>query len=114
MIRRPPRSTLFPYTTLFRSQCSGPRTRRRTSPARSRTFRCFETALNEMGNRRATLPTLSWPPAKTARMARRGGAAEGAETQVEPFGRFRGGTLLFNPKVEEYQIGAVFSPSPKQ
>src|SRR2546422_1867078 len=24
MIRRPPRSTLFPYTTLFRS-CSGPR-----------------------------------------------------------------------------------------
>src|SRR5256885_8375291 len=22
MIRRPPRSTLFPYTTLFRSQCS--------------------------------------------------------------------------------------------
>src|SRR5437667_4426705 len=26
MIRRPPRSTLFPYTTLFRSQC-GPATR---------------------------------------------------------------------------------------
>src|SRR2546430_9244872 len=23
MIRRPPRSTLFPYTTLFRSLCSG-------------------------------------------------------------------------------------------
>src|SRR5438445_9865001 len=23
MIRRPPRSTLFPYTTLFRSNCSG-------------------------------------------------------------------------------------------
>src|SRR3712207_7680325 len=23
MIRRPPRSTLFPYTTLFRSQCLG-------------------------------------------------------------------------------------------
>src|SRR5688572_31547287 len=23
MIRRPPRSTLFPYTTLFRSQCFG-------------------------------------------------------------------------------------------
>ena len=22
MIRRPPRSTLFPYTTLFRSQCN--------------------------------------------------------------------------------------------
>src|SRR2546427_7402620 len=24
MIRRPPRSTLFPYTTLFRSQCPTP------------------------------------------------------------------------------------------
>src|SRR5258708_31118918 len=27
MIRRPPRSTLFPYTTLFRSRCSPPKTR---------------------------------------------------------------------------------------
>src|SRR2546427_4274402 len=27
MIRRPPRSTLFPYTTLFRSQPDGPRNR---------------------------------------------------------------------------------------
>src|SRR2546425_8093472 len=25
MIRRPPRSTLFPYTTLFRSRCHGER-----------------------------------------------------------------------------------------
>src|SRR5258707_10803899 len=34
MIRRPPRSTLFPYTTLFRSIIQGPRygaVRRRTS-----------------------------------------------------------------------------------
>src|SRR5438034_8201619 len=29
MLRRPPRSTLFPYTTLFRSRCSK-RTRRST------------------------------------------------------------------------------------
>src|SRR5258708_39785107 len=47
MIRRPPRSTLFPYTTLFRSVCSwscsprwkssGPRTasHRRPRPCRS-------------------------------------------------------------------------------
>src|SRR5207253_8143763 len=27
MIRRPPRSTLFPYTTLFRSPCCSPRWR---------------------------------------------------------------------------------------
>src|SRR5256885_4069584 len=32
MIRRPPRSTLFPYTTLFRSRCrAGPRPWRRQS-----------------------------------------------------------------------------------
>src|SRR5687768_18322322 len=29
MIRRPPRSTLFPYTTLFRSRRGGPETRAR-------------------------------------------------------------------------------------
>src|SRR2546426_10411304 len=29
MIRRPPRSTLFPYTTLFRSRCSNPGGKRR-------------------------------------------------------------------------------------
>src|SRR2546428_7488502 len=29
MIRRPPRSTLFPYTTLFRSAAAGGRRRRR-------------------------------------------------------------------------------------
>src|SRR2546422_8122608 len=34
MIRRPPRSTLFPYTTLFRSQVVRHRTRRRTSAER--------------------------------------------------------------------------------
>src|SRR5258708_21768638 len=37
MIRRPPRSTLFPYTTLFRS-----RRRRSRSPVRS-TCRCWST-----------------------------------------------------------------------
>src|SRR2546425_5452002 len=40
MIRRPPRSTLFPYTTLFRSSCPpAPRARlspTSTSPRRSR------------------------------------------------------------------------------
>src|SRR3989442_6547778 len=37
MIRRPPRSTLFPYTTLFRSRGRpGGRTHRHTFPIRSR------------------------------------------------------------------------------
>src|SRR2546422_8390377 len=31
MIRRPPRSTLFPYTTLFRSRLNGPCERRRAA-----------------------------------------------------------------------------------
>src|SRR5256885_11416912 len=33
MIRRPPRSTLFPYTTLFRSELSAPKGRTRTPVA---------------------------------------------------------------------------------
>src|SRR5687768_18157887 len=34
MIRRPPRSTLFPYTTLFRSSCRCRRRRRSTAAHR--------------------------------------------------------------------------------
>src|SRR5256885_11402689 len=33
MIRRPPRSTLFPYTTLFRSRCTAVRSARSSSGA---------------------------------------------------------------------------------
>src|SRR2546422_7851271 len=36
MIRRPPRSTLFPYTTLFRSRRVGPPGVRRGGPADAR------------------------------------------------------------------------------
>src|SRR5258708_37381285 len=38
MIRRPPRSTLFPYTTLFRSQCDPPAGA--PAPGRSPRGRC--------------------------------------------------------------------------
>src|SRR5688572_32581244 len=46
MIRRPPRSTLFPYTTLFRSStrtCAIPRAPRRAAwaPARSSSSGCL-------------------------------------------------------------------------
>src|SRR2546430_3228375 len=34
MIRRPPRSTLFPYTTLFRSRQEAPAALQRTAPRR--------------------------------------------------------------------------------
>src|SRR2546422_3965362 len=39
MIRRPPRSTLFPYTTLFRSTASRSRTSTAESPQRTRSAR---------------------------------------------------------------------------
>src|SRR5438093_7607193 len=39
MIRRPPRSTLFPYTTLFRSPSGVPRCRREWIPAPTRRSR---------------------------------------------------------------------------
>src|SRR6266478_8578639 len=41
MIRRPPRSTLFPYTTLFRScECRRPRSRPADSAVRAPTQSC--------------------------------------------------------------------------
>src|SRR2546426_1592984 len=49
MIRRPPRSTLFPYTTLFRSHLSG-----RAILYADRVTGSMERALNEMNRRRET------------------------------------------------------------
>src|SRR2546425_8768193 len=37
MIRRPPRSTLFPYTTLFRSVIANPETQSKLAYAKTRT-----------------------------------------------------------------------------
>src|SRR5256886_7684656 len=42
MIRRPPRSTLFPYTTLFRSRCIAALLR---SPRRASSIRCWSVFL---------------------------------------------------------------------
>src|SRR2546430_3155686 len=44
MIRRPPRSTLFPYTTLFRSQASLPVRPAKAAPARNNSRRQSEPA----------------------------------------------------------------------
>src|SRR2546430_4914606 len=41
MIRRPPRSTLFPYTTLFRSR-AGPGSRPSPAPTSCRRRHCFD------------------------------------------------------------------------
>src|SRR2546425_8743712 len=53
MIRRPPRSTLFPYTTLFRSHRFPAALVRfdvaREAPARDAQGRCIRCATNEVG-----------------------------------------------------------------
>src|SRR3712207_7599308 len=64
MIRRPPRSTLFPYTTLFRS----PRRRPRGERAR----------VGGAGDARV-LPGLRRPPAARAHVPARGGSAGRSE-----------------------------------
>src|SRR5689334_24038251 len=43
MIRRPPRSTLFPYTTLFRSHGDSPRSSRRRTATAGRNCAGFRT-----------------------------------------------------------------------
>src|SRR2546423_3495556 len=44
MIRRPPRSTLFPYTTLFRSRCRSCGRRIRTGPDGRATAHAYPSA----------------------------------------------------------------------
>src|SRR3712207_7935745 len=61
MIRRPPRSTLFPYTTLFRSrQCPGMTTleQRAGSDVRPFTVQIPDEALDDLRRR---LTTTRWP-----------------------------------------------------
>src|SRR5260221_6041692 len=55
MIRRPPRSTLFPYTTLFRSQAVSLRLARGLEPLAFKQIAGQVTALHE-----PTQTTLSW------------------------------------------------------
>src|SRR2546422_3643343 len=53
MIRRPPRSTLFPYTTLFRSPPTGSRKRPTGSPAPSNHSDCWRTSNSNNRRRRS-------------------------------------------------------------
>src|SRR5215831_20070115 len=71
MIRRPPRSTLFPYTTLFRSRRARPPFRRRLG-------------LRRRAHRRATSPVILEPPIEPmlAKLAHE--LPDGAEWLFEP------------------------------
>src|SRR3712207_7387016 len=51
MIRRPPRSTLFPYTTLFRSANAPERERARTGGRQAHAHARTRTRLEGLGNR---------------------------------------------------------------
>src|SRR3712207_7828693 len=82
MIRRPPRSTLFPYTTLFRSRmgCPSPKdfvlstTRNTTHPA----------VLLEWKNRRVKeLPVRSSSGPTTSRRASRTGRSEEHTSELQ-------------------------------
>src|SRR3712207_6998145 len=54
MIRRPPRSTLFPYTTLFRSVSAHSAACRRRAASRAQVFRPAAVALVEHARRQRT------------------------------------------------------------
>src|SRR5262249_59542691 len=58
MIRRPPRSTLFPYTTLFRSR--GPRADKKSEPTvrRSRRSQCASSRSEEHTSELQSLTNL--------------------------------------------------------
>src|SRR2546427_11851191 len=63
MIRRPPRSTLFPYTTLFRSGCRRPRRRETRSRGTRPTW-----ARRERSRRRAAIPPTWRASARSAEL----------------------------------------------
>src|SRR2546422_262992 len=84
MIRRPPRSTLFPYTTLFRSRAGG-RRGGRAPPCEGRPSPCRGSVERSAGprgtrrrgtSRRRRGPRRSFAPAAAARGRFRGGAGQ--------------------------------------
>src|SRR2546422_1408709 len=71
MIRRPPRSTLFPYTTLFRSRSAAARTAVAIAPASAPSASAppAHAATHPLGVRSATMhpPGAEPPPEKVER-----------------------------------------------
>src|SRR3712207_6976325 len=78
MIRRPPRSTLFPYTTLFRSGPLAGGSRRRRAPALLRPQRPASTT-----ERRATYVAPSRPVTVNAMVARRAPRSEEHTSELQ-------------------------------
>src|SRR3712207_7522096 len=82
MIRRPPRSTLFPYTTLFRSQRQG-----FVAVERDRPFEggrvAAEGAFLELGLRFAHRERPLLRPGEAARFGARGGRSEEHTSELQ-------------------------------
>src|SRR2546422_3485780 len=73
MIRRPPRSTLFPYTTLFRSHngdlvAPGPQARDDLAGARERDGALRGRAAGEHGDPHQRIPASWWRDRKSTRL----------------------------------------------
>src|SRR3712207_3882773 len=58
MIRRPPRSTLFPYTTLFRSACGGPQNRACLRKVVNKVERNWDAIVHEISSLRSSEDTI--------------------------------------------------------
>src|SRR2546430_9968293 len=79
MIRRPPRSTLFPYTTLFRSYFAAPRVTllENTRGGGERSFERSEEHTSELQSQSKLVCRLLLEKKKQARAARQGQARRG-------------------------------------
>ena len=77
MIRRPPRSTLFPYTTLFRSVVDH-------ELVNAKDIAAIKTKIRNSGLTTNELVTTAWGAASTYRDSDRKGGANGARIRLEP------------------------------
>src|SRR2546426_12551526 len=90
MIRRPPRSTLFPYTTLFRSLSAYAGVEPRVLPEGSR-IALADGAGRELGVTCTAVPVARRPP----RYARQ--ATAGTDDVALPLAGQKGATLAYGP-----------------
>src|SRR3989449_7218885 len=97
MIRRPPRSTLFPYTTLFRSY--GPST---TAPTDAGTYRLRATFAgddNHLGSQDAQTMTIAPASSTTAVSCPAGPYTYTGAAQMPCSAMVTGASLSLTPKI---------------
>src|SRR2546422_2696459 len=99
MIRRPPRSTLFPYTTLFRSQVTHPNGTDLKFDVTDRTPTISGGALTQAQAEQGGAALLTWLPAGEFQITAVPGSAEGKVVIEKTLWRgkvIRGLTLVFS------------------